>query len=211
MQIISLVGAVRTKVQRLRDQHSTVDEAENFYGLDLNAYLAEAPADFSVTDESLNTSSTFLQGLSSLRTNQLQDILLECLKCIPLHVVMSLISSTFSTDCIVASIDSLCNSLSVQPNITGTILSLLDKLVSRFYATKGYHSTAKPISLTLSAMDTLRAAEKSPDLVTKFARTISEKRPDSGDSLMPLHRMPFSLIEFQIEFFTASYVNQVAG
>lgn len=61
----------------------------------------------------------------------------------------------------------------------------------------------------IQAMQVLADAEKPHDLVYKFARCISDKRPDSNTSLMPLDRMPFGLVQYQIEFFTANYVNQV--
>jgi hypothetical protein len=63
----------------------------------------------------------------------------------------------------------------------------------------------------LEAMDTLHAANKPHDLVHKFTSCIAEKRPDSNVSLMPLDRMPFGLIQYQIEFFTAGYINQVVA
>ena len=38
---------------------------------------------------------------------------------------------------------------------------------------------------------------------------VVKRTPDSDESLMPLRRMPFGLVQYQIEFFTASSANQV--
>ena len=102
----------------------------------------------------------------------------------------------------------LFNSLCLQTN-NHSVQSLLDSMVSKYLANKGYHSVNKLVSGNFSAMVTLREASKNPDLVLNFAKCIYDKRSGTDNSLMQLNRMPFALIEYQIQFFTASYVNTV--
>ncbi|CAH3023178.1 unnamed protein product, partial [Porites evermanni] len=44
------------------------------------------------------------------------------------------------------------------------------------------------------------------NLIYKFAMCIAETRPSTGQSLFPLDRMPSGLVEFQIEFFSATNI-----
>jgi hypothetical protein len=74
--------------------------------------------------------------------------------------------------------------------------------------------TARPVlksfvSNSALAIRNLEQAGKGCDLLDRFVRCITVKCPDSEVSLMPLDRMPFGLIEYQIRFFTASHVSRV--
>jgi hypothetical protein len=76
------------------------------------------------------------------------------------------------------------------------------------------HLTSRPIlksfvSNSALAIRNLEQAGKGCDLLDRFVRCITVKCPDSEVSLMPLDRMPFGLIEYQIRFFTASHVSRV--
>lgn len=51
-------------------------------------------------------------------------------------------------------------------------------------------------------MHKLQEHGKAPGLATKFARCIGEDR-------MPLDRMPFGLIQYQVDFFSADHINEV--
>ena len=44
------------------------------------------------------------------------------------------------------------------------------------------------------------------NLIYKFAMWIAETCPSTGQSLFPLDRMPSGLVEFQIEFFSATNI-----
>ena len=69
-------------------------------------------------------------------------------------------------------------------------------------------------SLSLKAMKLLERNKK-PNLLYHFAQCICYTRPKESDdepdvALMPMDRMPFGLIEYQIEFFSCSNVKQVS-
>ena len=92
------------------------------------------------------------------------------------------------------SIETLFNSLYLQTN-NHSVQSMLDSMVSKYLANKGYHSVDKLVSGNFSAMVTPREASKNPDLVLNFAKYIYERRSGTDDSLMQLNRMPFGLID----------------
>ena len=43
---------------------------------------------------------------------------------------------------------------------------------------------------------------KRSNLLFKFAQCVGKQRPDDSDTLMPMDRMPFGLLQYQIELFT---------
>lgn len=55
-------------------------------------------------------------------------------------------------------------------------------------------------SLSVNAMKKLQEQKKN-NLVYKFAFCIAQNRPGSDETFFPLDRMPFGLVEYQIEFF----------
>ena len=88
--------------------------------------------------------------------------------------------------------------------------AILNKLMTKMLHKHGFIYTPKEvINCTIDAMKTLAQAGKEPFIVHRFAQCIAQKRANSCQSLMPLDRMPFGLIEYQINFFTASDCRQV--
>ena len=63
------------------------------------------------------------------------------------------------------------------------------------------------VSLSLGAMKVLQVAGK-PNLIYKWSKCVFG---DDGKPLIPLHRMPFGLIQYQMEFFTCTNVMQVTN
>ena len=59
--------------------------------------------------------------------------------------------------------------------------------------------------LVMHAMKRLQDNGKN-NLIYKFALCIASNRPGSNDSLFPINRMPFGLMEFQIELFSATNI-----
>ena len=88
------------------------------------------------------------------------------------------------------------------------IEEVLDQMFSELARRQGIESTSSFIQLSLIAMKKLKAAGKH-NLVFLFPRSIALCRPNSEDALMPINRMPFGLIEYQIQFFNAHNVNEV--
>lgn len=64
------------------------------------------------------------------------------------------------------------------------------------------------VKLSLDAMKRLEENNK-VNLVIKFCQGLATDRPDKSGPLIPLHRMPFGLLQYCIEFFTCTNVMQV--
>ena len=63
-------------------------------------------------------------------------------------------------------------------------------------------------SFSLQAMELLKKNHKS-NLLYKFAFAMCQTNPVTGEPVFPMDRMPFGLVEYQIEFFSCTNVNQV--
>ena len=59
--------------------------------------------------------------------------------------------------------------------------------------------------LAMHAMKRLQDNGKN-NLIYKFALCISSNRPGSNDSLFPINRMPFGMVQYQIELFSATNI-----
>ena len=64
-------------------------------------------------------------------------------------------------------------------------------------------------SLSAKAMK-LPQSQGKTNLVYRFAYVIATARPESDESLLPLNRMPYGLIEYQIDFFSSTNISQVS-
>ena len=56
-------------------------------------------------------------------------------------------------------------------------------------------------------MDFLKKNHKS-NLLYKFAFAMCQTNPVTGEPVFPMDRMPFGWVEYQIEFFSCTNVNQ---
>lgn len=63
-------------------------------------------------------------------------------------------------------------------------------------------------TLSVQAMKLLQSHGKN-NLLYKFAYCIATTRPGSEEALFPFNRMPFGLVEYQIEFFSCTNIIQV--
>ena len=64
------------------------------------------------------------------------------------------------------------------------------------------------IDLSLSAMENLKLHSKT-NVLYKLAKIVATKRPDCDETLIPLNRMPWGLIQYQIDFFACQNINEV--
>ena len=64
-------------------------------------------------------------------------------------------------------------------------------------------------SLAVEGMKRLQEKKKG-NLIYKFAMCIGKNQPGTQQSLFPLDRMPFGLVEYQIEFFSATNIMGVS-
>ena len=64
------------------------------------------------------------------------------------------------------------------------------------------------IGLSLLAMARLAQRQKT-NVVYKLAKVIAVNRPNSTEPLLPMNRMPWGLIQYQIDFFACTHINEV--
>ena len=84
-----------------------------------------------------------------------------------------------------------------------TLQDVVDQLYFTLAEKKGIDTYPYGFAtLSTNAMLRLQNAKKQ-NLVFKFAQCIANNRPGTEDPLMPLTRMPFGLIEYQILFFSS--------
>lgn len=152
---------------------------------------------------SLNEFSELIGSLSSEGVKQVADAALSVLSHFEAEVVILQCLNRLSVSEIKQFSRNLIRMLPAKTQVT-----LFDNLFSDYAQERNLFDCDKFISKSLKAMQKLEENGKN-NLVSKFARGIADERPESNESLFPLNRMPFGLVEYQIEFFTATHVQQV--
>ena len=184
-------GAWRLLID-LKKKFDSVDDAEAALGITLESYIDGSPdASTSMTgtstfEDELKLSPSLAGKLSVLTPNQLLDLIFEGLALLKPHVDLVQLFIKF--------LDKVC---------VNTLCILED-----WYAWLAGKMEVSFIQLSLQAMKSLEVNGKS-NLVIKFCQCLANDRPDKSGSLMPIHRMPFGLIQHCIEFFTSTNVMQV--
>lgn len=202
---------VVTKI--LAPKFTSVEEAEEAYGLGVDSYsnyMADSfnkpsnPTTCTVTSPQLSADS-LLTHLQTLTHSQTVDVANSTLNNLPtdtcLPIVQNIVQKFGSSD-IIKLVSTLFKQLPEANQI-----HLLDKL---------FVDVAKPfnpsqtdfISHAITAMKNLQNSGKDNTLY-KFARVLSVKRPD-GQTLFPLDRMPWGLVQYQVDFFNCTHINQVS-
>ena len=174
----------------------TIDSAEAALGITVESYIDGSPCQSTATDhidQDLNLSPSLTGKLSCLSKSQLKDLIIKSLRLLGCNV-----------DVIVQLIKIL---LLEQPDLD--VLVITDQLYALVAEKMGLTSTVLGfVRLSLEAMRRLELNDK-VNLVIKFCQGFANDRPDKSDPLIPLHRMPFGLLQYCIEFFTCTTVMQV--
>ena len=64
------------------------------------------------------------------------------------------------------------------------------------------------LQLVVEGMEQLHVADRT-NVIYLLAKALGTLRPDSSESLLPTRRMPMGMLEYIVNFFTASSVQQV--
>lgn len=201
--------SVRQRTQlHLAKEFKTVEEAECYVGLNVDLYLTEEPGKKKLEPKVLEPHSSVLNVIKHLTQDQLQ-------KCI--NESFQKLSEENKHLCTKHMLDEFCTQIK-HPELVQSLLlnlsvdeqmSLVNMLLSKIASVRGIISNiGKFATLSLIAMKRLQDLGKT-NLIYKFSRAIAEDRPGTNDPLMPLTRMPFGLIQYNIEFFTSTNVHQV--
>ena len=214
---IFAVSAVRQHILTdLKQKFKTVDEAEDALGLSLEAYLDDSILSDQTTPSPapLHVSQTLLDKLNHLTPVQLKELIVQSLHLLsklhtPPTTLLEEVANTFlQMDWITAHLVQLFETWFKNTSFQNCILVL----------NKCFDISSKKIGITTNVLNfpqlSLHAMKKLQDLdksntVYNLSKVISESRPDGGDSLMPLRRMPFGMIQFIVDFFASTNVMQV--
>ena len=87
-------------------------------------------------------------------------------------------------------------------------LELLTDLLKRHVLNHNLHIPDDFLELTVKAMVNLEAKAK-VNVIYELAKGLGTSRPNSKESLFPVSRMPFGLLQYIASFFTSSSVDKV--
>ena len=203
---VYLASVVRQRVVNFMRQHyKTVEEAEDFYGLDVECYMSDVSASASSTCEpSLGLDEVLASSIKSLTQNQLEELVMKAL--VTVRDQKSLLLKIFSA--IQLSSDSrkeLINKM-YQPLDFSDKMVMMDKQFVDAAISQGIDTNpADFTSLSLGAMKVLQENGK-PNLIHTWAKCVFG---ENGNPLILIHRMPFGLIQYQMQFFASTNVMQV--
>ena len=184
----------------LKRKCKTVSEAEDALGITVECYMEESPGHSAPEErQPLSVSPALLGKMKSLTANQICDLVVEGLA--------SLGRGTRG-DSFVSAITGIMFNLFEQKEFVD-VIAILDKLYTWVACKKGITSNPRSfIQLSLEAMKRLEDNNK-VNLVFKFCQGLAQDRPDKSGPLIPIHRMPFGLMQYCMEFFTCTNVMQV--
>ena len=200
----------------LKQKFKTVDEAEDALGLSLEAYLDDSILSDRTTPSPapLHVNQTILDKLNHLTPVQLKELIVQSLQLLsklhtpPTTLLEHLANTLLEMDWITTHLVQLIETWFKNASFQDCILVL----------NKCFDISSKKIGITTNVLNfpqlSLYAMKKLQDLgksntVYSLSKVISESRPDGSDSLMPLKRMPFGMIQFIVDFFASTNVMQV--
>ena len=190
-------------MNHLRKKFSTLEDSEDDYGLSVESYLG-VTALLSSDDELENVHPDILQKLDSLSAKQLIAVVSKALAIIPENKIFDLLTGRLKS-CNFELLSRFFNQF-VEKLTPSNIEKLLDDIFLTAAVQRGIVSN--PLffaSTSLNAMKLLQDSGK-PNLISKWSKCIWGP---NGKPKLDFERMPFGLIECQIEFFSCTNVMQV--
>ncbi|KAI8499091.1 hypothetical protein Bbelb_235440 [Branchiostoma belcheri] len=198
---------VRNRSRLFRDKFNrSIEQAVTYFGLDTHNIISQPTRNKNAvtrgTQTKVKTKETGTQ--IAKHTDQDTQPLEEC-----------------RTDVSVDTAFSMCKTLS--PTALSALLMLLvphiitlpiapsfgDDLFSSVAVARNINTYPTDFfSKSIHAMNTLQDNNK-PNLLYRFAQILSTNRPGTNIPLLQLDRMPFGLIQYQLEFYSSTNVHQV--
>lgn len=178
-------------MNHLRKKFSTLEDAEDDYGLSVDSYLGVTALPSS-DDELENIHPDILQKLDSLSAKQLIAVVSKSLASIPEDKIFELLTARLKS-CNVELLSRFINQF-VEKLTPSNIEKLLDDIFLTAAVQRGIVSNPVSfVSTSLNAMKLLRDSGK-PNLISKWSRCIwgPNEKPK-----LDFERMPFGLIEYQ--------------
>ena len=170
-------------LNHIKPQFKTLEEAEEHYNLTLSNVLEDMDQGVSVSSTPVKVVDKVTQTVS-VQGNEA-------------NVVVDESQLPVSIESFIASLDN------------EELIQLANQAFLELAVKSGINSNpANFAELAVESMRYLQVNGKN-NLLYKFAFCLATKRPGSEESLFPLHRMPFGMVEYQIEFFSATNIMQV--
>ena len=187
----------------------TIEEAEEEFGLSIDSLMNLEISNKAETPScTLYVPSLPISNPTKLTPDQLENLTKEGLALLQPHTRAGVLSETlvkFPISNVKDAEQVVFPMVSLLKKEIKT--ALLDKLFFDLCKSNGILSIcSKFVSLSIEAMKVLQMANK-PNLVYKWSQCIVG---ENGVPLIPLNRMPFGLIQYQLQFFTATNVMQVS-
>lgn len=196
---------------------SSLNKAEENFQLDVDAYLMEEsskqPGGHSKPSSELHESSSTLNPEPTIQHDNLLNTpglhpKEQCLHHMNALVLDPIRQNQDEGNVNAAGDEIMINQLMETSN-EDTLQKIANKAFHKLAIKNGINSNPGDFaSNSVMAMKRLQDAGKN-NLLYKFAECIARNRPGSQDCLMPLNKMPFGLIEYQLEFFTCTNSDQV--
>lgn len=204
---LNVATSVRSKMGKFQQAYGTVSAAEEALGLTIDDYSGHQASEMPGNQpHRLHLPSEI--DVTHLDASQIHQLLKDIITKLPFAAFRSILIQSLSDlpspeSSIAEVIRELFKTLVQNTTNQDVCTAVLDNMFSSLSSTR-----SQLCSLTKESMDRLDNAGKDASLVEKFAKCIATTRED-GESKMPLHQMPFGLIEYQIQFFCSEHVNQV--
>ena len=224
MYIVCFIDCrLRSRVNRIyRKKFVTVNDAEIHYGLTLSDSLAELVID-KRRSKSRRPKRSVISGMSTEAPPSPPPSTAATSSTSTASTSTTSRASTSATSTASTSSTSTTTSSSGQPSVVTVeylfrLASLLDNKDLEILTNKLFlqlalanNITSNPAnfcSLSLKAMELLKQNNKN-NLLYKFAFALCDTKPGTDEPVFPMDRMPFGLVEYQIEFFSCTHVKQV--
>ncbi|XP_078605180.1 uncharacterized protein LOC144878460 [Branchiostoma floridae x Branchiostoma japonicum] len=212
--ILLTASRVRKQNQKLRTQFDkSIKKAAAHFGLDVDIISKTRKTtntfDRATQTEPMKQPMTQDSGIQTTGTAQEQ------------YTEQNLLEDNSSDTSVKAGL-AMCKAL--LPSSLSTLLVLLiphivnlpstpsfgDELFSNVATARGINTYPTDFfSRSLDAMTTLQDSNK-PNLMYILARILTEKRPGTSIPLLQLDRMPFGMIQYQLQFYNATNVHQIS-
>ena len=208
-----IANSIRQRIKVLRQKYQTVANAELKFGLDVSYYIGEDS-----TINTKNTSQIFtlttvnLEVFMVLTQSQKLQILKELYASLDHDGKVKCCSDVFfkGNSVVKGVVISLIQSVYANNTHISELMTLMDDAFMKLAVGNGLCSNPKYfVSNSIKAMKRLSTQNK-PNLVYKFSQMLTiQKAANCMEPVIQLDRMPFGLLEYIIQFFTATHVNQV--
>ena len=208
-----VANSIRQRIKVLRQRYQTIANAELKLGLDVNHYVGKSECystNVRKNSKTIKCTCGNWKDLTVLAKTQKLQVLKELFLSLDDAGKMTCCREIFFGEKSELSrmIISLLQSIIAKEKNMEEIVKFMDGTFLSLAMKNGLSSKPKYfVSNSIKAMKRL-SSENKPNLVYKFSQMLTLQKA-TNSPVIQLDRMPFGLLEYVIQFFTVSNVNQV--